>query len=179
MAVCEVNISDPMTDYFATRSDETILLASSKHTRDLFPEMRKAALNCDIQEVKALADAPKEAEHREKYSMGAGYYLKAEHGYSTGWLIRKKSLDWGMDSIYEVVGKEGCYQKPDNEPDKKESTGHDSKVESPIIGTYKGHAVITLPMDGKGFTFGMSKARAILEHIEEIRSFVESTTKNN
>ena len=42
------------------------------------PFMRETALNCDIQKVKALADAPKEAEHREKYSMGAGYCLKEE-----------------------------------------------------------------------------------------------------
>ena len=31
-------------------------------------------------------------EHREKYSMGAGYYLKASGRYSTGWIVRKTSL---------------------------------------------------------------------------------------
>jgi hypothetical protein len=28
-------------------------------------------------------------EHREKYSMGAGYYLKGSMGYSTGWTVSK------------------------------------------------------------------------------------------
>lgn len=35
--------SDPMTDYFAGYSTKTVVLAWSKHERDLFPEMRKAA----------------------------------------------------------------------------------------------------------------------------------------
>ena len=35
--------SEPMTDYFGTSTQRRVLLAWSKHTRDLFPEMRKAA----------------------------------------------------------------------------------------------------------------------------------------
>ena len=31
-------------------------------------------------------------EHREKYSMGAGYYLKASGRYSTGWKVEKVGL---------------------------------------------------------------------------------------
>jgi hypothetical protein len=30
-------------------------------------------------------------EHREKYSMGAGYYLKASGRYSSGWKVVKSS----------------------------------------------------------------------------------------
>ncbi|MCV5919105.1 hypothetical protein OFN60_37330, partial [Escherichia coli] len=36
--------SDPYTDYYETQTNRTIILAWSKHTRDLFSEMRKAAL---------------------------------------------------------------------------------------------------------------------------------------
>ena len=64
-------------------------------------------------------------------------------------------------------------------PEKKESSGDDSKVESPVIGTYKGHTVITLPKNGKPFTFGISKAKTILENIEDIRKFVESSNVAN
>lgn len=31
-------------------------------------------------------------EHRENYSMGAGNYLKASHGYSTGWTVSSSSF---------------------------------------------------------------------------------------
>ncbi|MBN2061698.1 MAG: hypothetical protein JW882_14905 [Deltaproteobacteria bacterium] len=177
MAIHEVDESDPMTDYFGSRHDRSILLAWSRHTRDLFPEMRKAALNCDVPEVRSLADAPKEAEHREKWSMGGGYYLKDGFRYNTGWKINKRGLSWGMDEIYETAGKDGGYQIPDTGIVKKESSvsGSGTKIESPAIGEYKGHAIITIPMNGKGFSFGMTKAKAILEHVEDIRRFVETS----
>lgn len=39
---------------------------------------------------------------------------------------------------------------------------------------YKGHPIINLPDGSKrGFSFGVRKARAILEHYEEIKKFVE------
>ena len=54
--------------------------------------MRKAAANAP--ETADLATAPADAEHREKYSMGHGYYLAtARH---SGWHVRKTSAttDW-------------------------------------------------------------------------------------
>lgn len=48
----------------------------------------------------------------------------------------------------------------------------------PIIGEYKGSPTITLPLgkgrDGKefDFSFGLKKAKAIIEHYEAIREFV-------
>ena len=44
------------------------------------------------------------------------------------------------------------------------------------VGSYKGHPTITIPMEGStyGFCFGLKKAEAVLEHIEEIRAFVAS-----
>ena len=86
------DVSDAQTDYHASSRDTILLLAWSKHARDLFSEMRKAAANSP--ETANLATAPAAAEHREKYSMGLGYYLAvARH---SGWHVRKTSAstDW-------------------------------------------------------------------------------------
>lgn len=90
VAEFEQDQSDSMTDYFATTTTKTVILAFSRHTRDLFPEMRKAARNYEA--TAHLADAGANAEHREKYSMGAGYYLKDSHHYSDGWKVCKRPI---------------------------------------------------------------------------------------
>ena len=96
--------SDIMTDYFASSTTKRIVLAFSMHEKDLFNEMRKAAENCLLPGVNALKDAPKEYEHREKWSMGAGYYLgKSKYD---GWVIRKTSLKWGLEDLYEDAAME-------------------------------------------------------------------------
>ena len=48
-----------------------------------------------------------------------------------------------------------------------------------ILGNYKGHPTIELAMAGeeRGFTFGLKKARAILDNLEAIRGFVETGGK--
>lgn len=81
--------SDGMTDYYGGRAVRAVILAFSTHTRDLFSEMRKAARNHP--ETAFLADAPDSAEHREKYSMGGGYYLGTGGRYS-GWKVQKRRL---------------------------------------------------------------------------------------
>ena len=101
VAVREIDDSDPMTDYHATKDGQRVLLAWSKHTRDLFPEMRKAAQLCE--QTKHLATAGPEVEHREKYSMGAGYYLKAEGRYNTGWMVHKHRLWWSGELKTEDI----------------------------------------------------------------------------
>lgn len=90
VAELEHDESDSMTDYFSTRTSRCVILAFSTHKRDLFAEMRKAAAN--FAETAHLVDAPESAEHREKYSMGAGYYLKQTGRYSTGWKVQKRTL---------------------------------------------------------------------------------------
>jgi len=46
----------------------------------------------------------------------------------------------------------------------------------PKVGQYKGHPMIILnPDDRFPFQFGLNKARLILQHIEEIRKFVQTT----
>lgn len=89
--------SDLMTDYHGSTTERTIILAFSTHKRDLFAEMRKAARNSP--ETAPLADAPASAEHREKYSMGGGYYLKAGYRHDCGWKVEKLSLYHGAKSI--------------------------------------------------------------------------------
>lgn len=87
-----IDDSDTMTDYFGHKTGETIILEWSKHTRDLFSEMRKAAAKHP--KTAHLADAPAEAEHREKYSMGGGYYLKNGGRHWNGWKVSKKGLSY-------------------------------------------------------------------------------------
>ena len=77
--------SDSQTDYFASRTTRTVILGFSTHKRDIFSEMRKHASN--FEETVYLAEYNEDYEHREKYSMGAGYYL-GESKYS-GWIIEK------------------------------------------------------------------------------------------
>lgn len=80
---------DHYSDYFATSTDQRIVIGFSKHNRNNFKEMRKAA--GQFEQTKALSKADKEAEHRENYSMGAGYYLKDGNRYASGWEVRKVS----------------------------------------------------------------------------------------
>ncbi|WP_165043467.1 fusion protein [Dysgonomonas sp. ZJ709] len=80
--------SDSQTDYFASSTARTVILGFSKHKRDIFSEMRKCASN--FEETAYLAEYNEEYEHREKYSMGAGYYL-GESSYH-GWIIEKETF---------------------------------------------------------------------------------------
>lgn len=80
--------SDSQTDYFASSVQRTIILGFSKHKRDLFSEMRKYANN--FEGTAYLAEYNADYEHREKYSMGNGYYL-GKSSYS-GWIIEKVKI---------------------------------------------------------------------------------------
>jgi predicted RNA methylase len=77
-------------DYYNARTLRRVVIGWSTHTRDLFGEMRKAAAT--FPETADLATAPDSAEHREKWSMGGGYYLKAGNRYSTGWKVSKERI---------------------------------------------------------------------------------------
>jgi hypothetical protein len=82
------NESDSMTDYYGYSTQRTVIIGFSNHTRDLFSEMRKNASN--FTETAYLATENKEYEHREKYSMGDGYYL-GESKYG-GWTVSKERI---------------------------------------------------------------------------------------
>lgn len=90
VATLEHDDCDSMTDYFNVTSSRRVIIGWSKHNRDLFAEMRKAAALYPA--TAYLADAPDDAEHREKYSMGGGYYLKAGSRYCSGWKVSKERL---------------------------------------------------------------------------------------
>mgnify|MGYP003669570331 FL=1 len=96
------NQSDLQSDYHGSTTTKTIILGFSKHNRDLFPELRKACAG--VEEVQHLAIKPEKPEdaneywtptdeHREKYSMGHGFYLKDSYQHSDGWEVTKVSLD--------------------------------------------------------------------------------------
>ena len=86
-----------MTDYYRYRTRRTVILGFSTHTRDLFSEMRKHASN--FEETAYLAIENGKYEHREKYSMGAGYYL-GESKYH-GWIIQKERLYGSREQFIE------------------------------------------------------------------------------
>jgi hypothetical protein len=164
IAELEKDKSDSMTDLFLTSTLRRVILGFSRHTRDLFGEMRKHAAKMPETEhlskgkaqytarvvlltdnrrsnggamyagqfspwhreesdnaptyyteseiqawinsqpaIEPIIDGETEChfawkitsasmEHREKYSMGAGYYLKASGRYSTGWKVEKVRL---------------------------------------------------------------------------------------
>lgn len=92
-AVQEIDDCDAMSDYFNVKTGRRVVLGYSRHTRDLFPELRNAAAT--FPETAHLATAPADAEHREKWSMGAGYYLKATGRYSSGWKVCKRTIHNG------------------------------------------------------------------------------------
>jgi hypothetical protein len=50
-----------------------------------------------------------------------------------------------------------------------------AKQEEVTTGEYKGNPVITLPLPGPGvrFSFGLTKARAIIKYLEDIKNFIE------
>lgn len=116
IAESQVDDCDSMTDYFNVKTERTVILGFSKHTRDLFPEMRKFAAN--MEETAHLATPTKGDEHREKYSMGAGYYLKAGSGYATGWAIRKVRIDGtkGLPSGEFRLSEPAATRKPTAQP---------------------------------------------------------------
>jgi hypothetical protein len=182
IATLQEDIGDSMTDYFASQTTRTVILAWSSHPQDRFKEMRKAADQYEptahlgtgkglfrivmleapeilegylersyiaykdgerveyystVEEAEQVARATQaednenrarlsrkeiEAfcpklphgyeirgslgiiEHREKYSMGKGFYL-ARHCYS-GWQVRKCQLQYDYNNqIAEAIGR--------------------------------------------------------------------------
>ena len=184
--------SDLMTDYHGSTAHDTVIIAWSKHTRDLFAEMRKAAATfpetahmgpgCDIYrarvvlvddvnsnggayyagneshwhhelygegrsdprqfsteaEARAFVEGSPEpepitfqvsgggsqvvnfawdisresVEHREKYSMGHGFYLKAGCRNWDGWEVSKQGLGYGYEELCCIAGN-GGYKVPE------------------------------------------------------------------
>jgi len=105
--------SDPYTDYYSHRTVRTVILGFSRHTRDLFPEMRKHATN--FEGTAYLAEEKAEYEHREKYAGGTGFYLGGS--LRNGWCVRKERIgdrDRFIERYARIAGVEGniCVSAP-------------------------------------------------------------------
>lgn len=136
--------SDIMTDYHNHKTSRVVVLAWSKHDRDIFSEMRKAAAL--FPETADLADAPESAEHREKYSMGAGYYLKRGWRDSSGWCVKKTRVKW-----LDIAGLEFT------------DAAKGIKPAAPIVGT-----ATPTPTDGASNAAGLF---AISQHVHTRKGF--------
>ncbi len=209
-----VNQSDIMTDYHGHTTTETVILAWSSHTKDLFSEMRKAALAIPETQhlgpgrghfspiVVQMDDIPgppyyykgggshwhdelmkdghgeqfvfstrleaegfikekgephsisfdgvlvgfaweireEEIEHRQKYSMGAGYFLKDGFDDSDGWgihKIRKYGDKWsGIEGLYVSLAKRCIFAPIPSIP--LECTGQSISVDGGSTGGAEG-----------------------------------------
>ena len=118
-----VNECDSYTDYYDYSIARTVILGFSKHTRNLFSEMRKHAAN--FEETAYLAEYNADYEHRENYSMGDGMYL-GEHKYS-GWTIEKEpiyDLEKFIERYAHTAGDEAnlCMKAPQRENEAQQPT---------------------------------------------------------
>ena len=83
-----VSECDSYTDYYDYSIARTVILGFSKHTRNLFSEMRRYAAN--FEGTAYLAEYNADYEHRENYSMGDGMYL-GKYKYN-GWTVEKEPI---------------------------------------------------------------------------------------
>lgn len=118
-----VNECDSYTDYYDYSIGRTVILGFSKHTRNLFSEMRKHAAN--FEGTAYLAEYNADYEHRENYSMGDGMYL-GEHKYS-GWTIEKEpiyDLEKFIERYAHTAGDETnlCIKAPQTETEAQQPT---------------------------------------------------------
>lgn len=116
-----VNECDSYTDYYDYSIGRTVILGFSKHTRNLFSEMRKHAAN--FEETSYLAEYNADYEHRENYSMGDGMYL-GRNKYS-GWTIEKEpiyDLEKFIERYAHTAGDEAnlCIKAPQRDSDTAE-----------------------------------------------------------
>ena len=111
-----VSECDSYTDYYGYGIARTVILGFSKHTRNLFSEMRKHAAN--FEGTACLAGYNADYEHRENYSMGDGMYL-GKHKYS-GWTVEKEpicDLEKFIERYAHAAGDEAnlCMKAPQRE----------------------------------------------------------------
>jgi hypothetical protein len=118
-----VNECDSYTDYYNYSIARTVILGFSKHTRNLFSEMRKHAAN--FEETAYLAEYNADYEHRENYSMGDGMYL-GKYKYS-GWTVEKEpihDLEKFIERYAHTAGDEAnlCMKAPQRENEAQQPT---------------------------------------------------------
>ena len=147
--------SDPHTDYFASRTVDTVYLAFSSHRRQLFPELRRAALRFD--QTIDLASADEKVENRDYY------YWIGNHPHR-GWQVRKEELtDQIIDDLYVAAaqGKYLCESNDCNNHDKEDNSSP-LFIAAQTIHSKKGHHlyVATLKEEVERQTFLSIRTRA-------------------
>ena len=123
VGILRVNECDSHTDYYGYSIGRTVILGFSKHTRNLFSEMRKHAAN--FEGTAYLAEYNADYEHRENYSMGDGMYL-GRNKYS-GWTIEKEpicDLEKFIERYAHTAGDEAnlCMKAPQRETEAQQPT---------------------------------------------------------
>lgn len=123
VGILRVNECDSHTDYYGYSIGRTVILGFSKHTRNLFSEMRKHAAN--FEGTAYLAEYNADYEHRENYSMGDGRYL-GKHKYS-GWTVEKEpicDLEKFIERYAHTAGDEAnlCMKAPQRETEAQQPT---------------------------------------------------------
>ncbi len=118
-----VNECDSYTDYYDYSIARTVILGFSKHTRNLFSEMRKHAAN--FEGTAYLVEYNADYEHRENYSMGDGMYL-GRNKYS-GWTVEKEpiyDLEKFIERYAHTAGDEAnlCMKAPQRENEAQQPT---------------------------------------------------------
>ena len=173
------NDSDAMTDYFNPHHSigPTFALAQVKKGPQRESTARKV-----INAIPELAKLEWEW-HKQNWSMGHGYWLEGpvmgEYKNIKCYDGRQGAAFWyevQFDSWTQEMLPSKWYQ---SKLPKTQNTNEKppERHEGVTFGSYKGHPTITLPNGSrKGFTFGVGKAKAILEHLEEIRKFVEENS---
>jgi len=99
-----------------------------------------------------------------------GVYMMSSHERINGsnWTLREVCEHEAAEtSAYAVLEKEN------NEPEENAESAYSDGV---TVGEYKGHPTISLPMEGKEFSFGVSKAKTIVAFYEQIKKFVEDNS---
>ena len=118
-----VSECDSYTDYYDYSIVRTVILGFSKHTRNLFSEMRKHAAN--FEGTAYLVEYNADYEHRENYSMGDGMYL-GRNKYS-GWTVEKEpiyDLEKFIERYAHTAGDEAnlCMKAPQRENEAQQPT---------------------------------------------------------
>lgn len=96
---------ESQSDYFASSNKSTVVIGFRSGSKEDFRQLRAAAGR--FGPTKDLATGPKEYEHRENYSMGAGNYLKDGGRYTSGWRVKSTTLSglYGNVTIDEEAVK--------------------------------------------------------------------------
>ena len=118
-----VSECDSYTDYYGYGIARTVILGFSKHTRNLFSEMRKHAAN--FEGTAYLVEYNADYEHRENYSMGDGMYL-GRNKYS-GWTVEKEPIydpEKFIERYAHTAGDEAnlCMKTPQRENETQQPT---------------------------------------------------------